>query len=378
LFDIRLFRNQSGRNSKTPNIHSSLARHSCCGFEFYARKLDDSQRSAVRETHDRRRAASFYSSFVIRHSSFWISIVCLLSSLQASPRSRRQTVTDSPLIVRSFSKVNLALSLLGRRTDGFHEIRTVFQSIDLCDELEFLPSPTLEFVCEDLPDVPSRENLVWKAASALAQAVPGARGAKITLRKRIPPGSGLGGGSSNAAATLLGLCRVWNLSVSQQQLHSQAAQLGSDVPFFLYGGTALGIGRGDEIYPLPELPRANLVVIVPFVHISTAEAYRAASLGLTSPRPAHRIQGFAGQLRKGTSCLTEILPAYPAIREAKDLLIDLGATAALLSGSGSSVFGFFCDEESALAASRAAGKGTWRVFPAKTLSSAEYLQRFSG
>ncbi len=295
-------------------------------------------------------------------------------------------MAQSPLVVHSFSKINLALSVLGRRADGFHEIRTVFQSIDLCDEIEFHPSLKLEVLCEDLPDVPMQQNLVWRAAAELSRAVPGDQGVRITLRKRIPPGSGLGGGSGNAAATLLGLCRYWGVSIPSLQLHSLAARLGSDVPFFLHGGTALGTGRGDEIYPLPELGSANLLVIIPGVNISTAEAYRLLSLGLTSNATAHRIQSFSGRLREGISCLTgifndfetTILPAYPAVKEARDFLIRQGATAAMLSGSGSSVFGFFSDEESALAASRAAGRADWRVFPAKTLSSAEYHQRLYG
>ncbi|HYK90899.1 MAG TPA: 4-(cytidine 5'-diphospho)-2-C-methyl-D-erythritol kinase [Acidobacteriota bacterium] len=295
-------------------------------------------------------------------------------------------MAGSPLIVHSFSKINLALSVLGRRADGFHEIRTVFQSIDLCDELEFHPGKELEVFCADLPDVSPHENLVWKAASKLAREIPGKLGARIVLRKKIPSGSGLGGGSANAAATLLGLCRFWDLSVSSARLQCMAAELGSDVPFFLQGGTALGVSRGDEIYPLTELPSANLLIVIPDVHVSTAEAYRSLSLGLTSTPSAHKIQGFCRRLREGMPSLAEIfydfetsiLSAYPAIREAKNFLIQRGATASLLSGSGSSVFGFFSDEESALAASRAATRETWRVFPAKTLSSAEYHQRTFG
>ncbi len=295
-------------------------------------------------------------------------------------------MAESPLIVHSLCKINLALSVLGRRADGFHEIRTVFQSIDLYDEIGFLPCSGIELSCENLPEVPTAANLVWRAALALARAVPQGRGAKIILRKRIPPGSGLGAGSANAAATLLGLCRFWGVSLPPAQLRLLASELGSDVPFFLQGGTALGVGRGDEIYPLPELPEANLLVIVPAAHISTADAYRGLNLGLTCGGPAPKIQDFCGRLRNGLSCLagifndfeSSILAAHPAVREAKAFLTERGAMA-LLSGSGSSVFGFFSDEESTLAASRAAIRETWRVFPAKTISSVEYLQRlFAG
>jgi len=296
-------------------------------------------------------------------------------------------VRSAPIRIRSFAKVNLALAVLGKRSDGFHEIRTIFQSIDLCDELEIRASATLELYCPDLASVPKEGNTVWRAATALASIASPGSGAEITLRKRIPAGSGLGGGSSNAAAALLGLCRLWRLEVPAARLCSLAAALGSDVPFFLMGGTALGIGRGEEIYPLPEIRPAHLVVVYPGVHISTGTAYQSLSLMLTSRQAAPNIQSFCGRLTDEAGCLAEIfndfetsiLPAYPAVRDAKAFLKERGATACLLSGSGSSVFGFFSDEESALAASRGDNaRESWRLFPAKTLSRAEYFQSMFG
>ncbi len=296
-------------------------------------------------------------------------------------------MSSAPIRIRSFAKVNLALAVLGKRSDGFHEIRTIFQSIDLYDELEIRASATLELYCPDLASVPKEENTVWRAATALASVASPGSGAEIILRKRIPAGSGLGGGSSNAAAALLGLCRLWRLEVPAAKLWSLAAALGSDVSFFLLGGTALGIGRGEEIYPLPEIRPAHLVVVYPGVHISTGTAYQSLSLMLTSRQAAPNIQSFCGRLTDEAGCLAEIfndfetsiLPAYPAVREAKAFLKERGATASLLSGSGSSVFGFFSDEESALAASRGDNaRESWRLFPAKTLSRAEYFQSMFG
>ena len=295
-------------------------------------------------------------------------------------------MNTTPLRARSFAKVNLALSVLGRRSDGYHDIQTIFQSIDLYDDIEFRASQRIELRCENLPGTPREDNLVWKAATTLASAVPGQRGVSITLRKKIPPGSGLGGGSSNAAATLLGLCRFWHLEESGIDLFSLAAMLGSDVPFFLSGGTASGSGRGEKIEPLPDVPPEYLVVIFPGVHVSTAEAYRALNLGLTSSEEDHRIQRFRGQVQKGERCPTgifndfeaSILPAYPPIMEAHRFLKERGSTATLLSGSGSSVFGFFSDEESAFAVAREKIRETWRMFPAKTLSRAEYFQNMFG
>jgi 4-diphosphocytidyl-2-C-methyl-D-erythritol kinase len=293
---------------------------------------------------------------------------------------------DGAFKIRSFAKVNLALSVLGRRADGYHELRTVYQSIDLSDRLEFHPCHELRLECAALPEVPPEKNLVWKAAVALANAVGREPRVRVVLHKNIPSGAGLGGGSGNAAATLIALCRFWEVRIPAGDLASLAAGLGSDVPFFLQGGTALGVSRGEEIYPLPESAPAYLVVIFPGVQVPTAEAYKSLSLGLTSPRHPHRIQGFCGLLRSGCAVATavfndfeaSILPAYPEIRDAKGALEESGATATLLSGSGSSVFGFFDKEESALAASRAIKRGTWRVLPAKTLSSAEYLHCMFG
>lgn len=295
-------------------------------------------------------------------------------------------MSDRPIRIQSFAKINLALAVLGRRRDGYHNIQTIFQSISLHDELEFRLSDRLELICENLPGVPQKDNLIWKAANMLADIVSGKRGASITLKKKIPTGAGLGGGSSNAAATLLGLCRLWRIGSSDIDLEPLAAELGSDVAFFLSGGTALGSGRGEKIYPLPDPPILHLVVIFPGVQVSTAEAYRSLNLGLTSETEDNRIHRFCGQFKNGQFLLTgifndfeaSILSAYPPILQAKDFLRQQGAAVTLVTGSGSAVFGFFNDEESALAASRVKTQETWRVFPAKTLSRTEYFQSMFG
>lgn len=290
------------------------------------------------------------------------------------------------LRIRSFCKINLALAVLGRRADGFHEIRTVLQAIDLHDELEIGAAPCLDFRCEGLPGVGREQNLAWRAALELARGFSVGAGAEIFLRKRVPPGGGLGGGSSNAAATLAGLCRLWDLDVTREALQRTASRLGADVPFFLEGGTALASGVGDRVEPLSDLPATHLVVVFPGIAISTAEAYRSLNLKLTSAEGVRKIDRFCGGLTRGivgpegifNDFEASILAAYPVVRDARNALIDRGATAVSLSGSGSSVFGFFKDEESALAASRSIARETWRVFPAKTLSRAEYFQKMFG
>jgi len=295
-------------------------------------------------------------------------------------------LTPPSIRVRSFAKINLALSVLGRRDDGYHEIRTVLQSIDLCDELVFESDSEIRLRCTGLDSVQPRDNLVFRAAESLRRATATRHGADIFLKKSVPSGAGLGGGSSNAAATLLALARLWGLSVPMDDLCRIAAQLGSDVPFFLTGGTALGVGRGQEIHPLPEWPETPLVVIYPGTAISTAEAYRSLKLELTSADAASRIERFCGQAARTSTAMTplfndfetSILPAYPAVREAREFLAEHGATAVLLSGSGSAVFGFFSDEESALAVSRMPMRGSWRAFPAKTLSRSDYHRAMFG
>jgi 4-diphosphocytidyl-2-C-methyl-D-erythritol kinase len=285
--------------------------------------------------------------------------------------------------ILSFAKINLGLAVLGRRTDGYHEIQTIFQTVSLADELEFRPSDRLELSCENFPDSPKEENLIWKAATLLAATSTLKLGASIILKKKLPMGAGLGGGSSNAAATLLGLRRFWKLNIPDPDLHDIAARLGSDVPFFLNGGMAMGTGRGEMIELLPDIPAEHLVIIFPGIHISTAEAYRSLNLGLTSSSRAHRIHSLYGQAKQRKAFLAEIfndfeasiLPAYPPVMEAKRFLEERGAIVTLLSGSGSSVFGFFPSEESTFAVSGAATREAWRLFPAKTLSRAEYFQK---
>ena len=183
------------------------------------------------------------------------------------------------LQVNSYAKVNLTFEVLGRRDDGYHEVCTVMQTIDLADRLEFELAPSLALVC-DYPGLAGQDNLVWRAAEALARAASidtGAwldyrggvtAGARIRLVKGIPPAMGLGGGSSDAAATLMALNRLWGLDFPETRLAAIAAGLGSDVPFFLRGGTALAEGRGERITPLPPLPPLPVTLAIPDIELT--------------------------------------------------------------------------------------------------------------
>jgi 4-diphosphocytidyl-2C-methyl-D-erythritol kinase len=183
---------------------------------------------------------------------------------------------------RAFAKINLGLHVGAMRPDGFHEVRTVLQSVALCDLLEVHPSEELSLTCSD-PSLPAGEdNLVMRAARALQRAVSCERGARITLTKRIPSQAGLGGGSSDAAAALVALARLWRIPFSCEDLVPVAAALGADVPFFLVGGTALGVSGGEEVYALPDAPALHLVLALPKGGMPTAEAYRRLDAGRRS------------------------------------------------------------------------------------------------
>ena len=185
------------------------------------------------------------------------------------------THEPKPLKLKSYAKINLGLEVLGQLEDGYHELRTLFQTVDLADDLLLRPRREgVKVVCAH-PLVPSDgTNLAARAAELLRGYAGVKRGVEVEIRKRIPVGGGLGGGSSNAAAVLMGLDRMWRLGLGPDGLHLLARKLGADVPYFLVGGTALGLGRGDDIYPLAELPRVNVVMIRPGFGVSTVEAYR--------------------------------------------------------------------------------------------------------
>jgi 4-diphosphocytidyl-2-C-methyl-D-erythritol kinase len=179
--------------------------------------------------------------------------------------------------LRAFAKINLTLRIKHVREDGFHELQTILQAIDLYDRLTFESRRgAFEIRCQR-PGVPvDRANLIWNAAQQLWTAAGRAgepRDARVTLEKRIPMQAGLGGGSSDAAAALLGLRRVWKMRIADEDLVAVAARLGSDVPYFLVGGTALGLSRGEEVYPLVDLPRMWVVLVMPAFGVATKDAY---------------------------------------------------------------------------------------------------------
>lgn len=178
---------------------------------------------------------------------------------------------------RAYAKINLCLEVLGRRRDGYHDVVTILQTVDLCDTLSFEPADDFALTCSD-PRLEGQDNLVLRAARLLQRATGVDRGAAIHLEKGIPTGAGLGGGSSDAAVTLLALSSLWGLHMTRSNLENLAAVLGADVPFFLYGGTVLAEGRGDRITPLPLLPEHWVVIVRPPLEIPDKTSLMYASL----------------------------------------------------------------------------------------------------
>ena len=279
--------------------------------------------------------------------------------------NRQQEPLPSPetrfATVRGLAKVNLGLKILHRRPDGYHELRTIFQTISLGDRIRIAFTPArrsgVSVACE--PAI--ADNLAGHAAEAVLRAT-GQRGrVQVEISKRIPLGAGLGGGSSDAAAVLLALPVLAGASLPLERLLELGATLGSDVPFFLLGGAAVATGRGTELYPLPDIAGRHGLLVAPAIHVSTAEAYAALSRGLTNRLQPPRIRKFqAFAWRTGASVSrpsggesagwqqwaendfeAPVFGRHPSLRRLKQRLADLGASPALMTGSGSAMFGLF-------------------------------------
>ena len=252
--------------------------------------------------------------------------------------------------VRALAKINLDLRVLGQRPDGYHELRTVFQTISLADTIDiaFTRARRTEIALDDALHI--EDNLVVRAARAALDAMRITGRVEMRLTKRIPMGAGLGGGSSDAAAVLLALPALAGRAIALPKLSDIAARLGSDVPFFLLGGTAAAIGRGTELFPLPDAPPLEGVLVAPAIHVNTAEAYRALSPRLTSASQENKIYSFQS-LTWDTTRVAQarndfedvVFEQHPALKKIKRRRVRAGASAALMSGSGSSLFGLFRD-----------------------------------
>jgi 4-diphosphocytidyl-2-C-methyl-D-erythritol kinase len=288
--------------------------------------------------------------------------------------------------IRAHGKINLDLRVLGKRPDGYHELRTVFQAISLHDTITCIPREGPFAIECTAPGVPlDQSNLIWKAADALWGSL-GKQGLLrdmvIRLEKNIPMQAGLGGGSGDAAATLMALARAWHLPVGPPQLTDVAATLGADVPFFLAGGTALGLGRGDEIYPLVDLPRHWIVLLIPGFGVSSGEAYRWYDEEREPGRaPATREPQYVpGPWPSRAAQMINDLEAaiarhHPEIDQMKGALRRAGALAAAMTGSGSAVFGLFQKRKDAMSAVASLSGSGWRALLTESLGRDAYARR---
>lgn len=288
------------------------------------------------------------------------------------------------LTIRAHAKVNLDLRVLGTRPDGFHELRTVFQTVALHDTLTCVERPGGFVIKCRTPGVPlDGTNLVATAAAALWKALGrdgGPRDTSITIEKAIPMQAGLGGGSADAAAALFALARLWG-GAPLTLLRQVAGSIGADVAFFLSGGTALGLGRGEEIYPLVDLPPHWIVIVRPPFGVSTAEAYawydedRAAGV-----RDARELQILPVPWpTRAAQMINDLEPPvvrrHPEINAIKFALREAGAVASAMSGSGSAVFGLFRSRAAADRAVQPLSKGGSAACLTRTLTRAEYERR---
>jgi 4-diphosphocytidyl-2-C-methyl-D-erythritol kinase len=294
---------------------------------------------------------------------------------------------DTPLALptgaiglRAFAKINLHLEVLRLRPDGWHSIETVFQSVGLFDTLHLVPRPAgISMLCDSKHLSVDEDNLCLRAARALLEEAGLEEppvGVRIDLYKRIPVAAGFAGGSADAAATLMGLNRLWKLKFDAERLAAVGARLGSDVVFCLRGGTAFGTGRGDHLETLTDLPETIFLLVYPKIAISAEWAYQQLNMGLTRrPRTLsmNRLKTILARYQSAARVFYNrledaVVPTHPRVAEVTDQLIECGATYAMMSGSGSGVFGVFPDRATAEAARGEIGRLDWprRVVTSRT------------
>jgi len=266
-------------------------------------------------------------------------------------------ILSTTLSYRSFAKLNLYLEVLARRDDGYHDIETIFQTVDLSDELHFTVQPSeISLECSAADVGPVEDNLVMRAATLLRERCACAKGVRIELDKRIPIAAGLAGGSGNAAATLAALNRLWELGLTGSELAELGLELGSDVPYCLVGGTVAATGRGEVLRPLEALHQTTFLLLHPAIQVSAGRVYNHPQLKVsTEPRMNASTASFQlalGTLHKGATAdvlynamESVVFSEHPELAVFKQRLLDAGCAAALMSGSGATLFGICRDAD---------------------------------
>jgi 4-diphosphocytidyl-2-C-methyl-D-erythritol kinase len=253
----------------------------------------------------------------------------------------------------SFSKINIGLKILGQRKDGFHNINTIFQELQFGDTISIEKSDQGCNITSDVNWIPNdKSNFCYNAYEELVKKFPDIDGVKIIINKNVPVGSGLGGGSANAAAVLKGICKLFDLGISNNELKEIALNIGADVPFFINGGTQLGKGIGEILKPINNPIEGFYLLVIPNISISTEWAYSQIKNKLNSEETLTNFAGFSGGKNFSPELFENdfervVIPTYPEIGSIKEKLIEFGAMFASLSGSGSTVYGIFSDDSSA-------------------------------
>jgi 4-diphosphocytidyl-2-C-methyl-D-erythritol kinase len=291
--------------------------------------------------------------------------------------------------IPAFAKINLRLEILGKRPDGYHELRTIFQTVSLHDELRLRRTKDAGISLRvdgnaALSKEPEEKNLVYRAVAATRAEWKDESGVEIELKKKIPAGRGLGGGSSDAAAAMLGYLRLMGKKIEMERLMRIGASLGADVPFFLQGGRAVGVGRGDEIYPLPDIETKSILIVSPAeIHVPTPDAYRWINAPeLTKTPDNSKLWKFCALAWsvQGTGLSNDfegaVFRQFPRLSEIKRDLLQKGATEALLACSGSAVIGIFPSPAKARRA--AVGFPQDETFVCETLSRSKYVRLMHG
>jgi 4-diphosphocytidyl-2-C-methyl-D-erythritol kinase len=259
-----------------------------------------------------------------------------------------EKIKKKTLRISSSAKINLFLDVLSKRSDGYHQIRTIFSEIELADIITFvLTKKDTVKILSDINFVSAKENLIYKVAIFIKDKYNVKFGVKIELQKNIPISAGMGGGSSNAASTIVALSKLWNLKLSKDEMHKIAKNFGSDINFFLEGGCALGENRGEKIFQLKQIELDNIFLVNPGFGISSKEAYEIVSIdGYENDDwkkliEQKNIQLCFNKLQDG------VCKKYPEIQEIINYLLENGAEQAMLSGSGATIIGFCSDRATA-------------------------------
>jgi len=277
------------------------------------------------------------------------------------------------LTVLAPAKINLCLSVLGRRPDGYHEVEMLMQMVGLYDEVTVALSGTgITVTCDDSTVPPGRGNIVWKAAEAILSRSGGERGLAVRIKKVIPVAAGLGGGSSDAAAVLAAANKLLGTGLNRLQLAEIGATIGMDVPFFFNGPIALAQGRGEMLTKLDALSQFWVLLVNPGFETSTAWVYKNLNLRLTKNGDCNKIarlkvRNIASRLHNDLETVTAA--TYPVITRIEEALMAHGAAGARMSGSGPTVFGIFEDENGCRAAAAGLSGNGWRIYPVEALTA---------